>query len=252
MGSRRNLLSGIWQWVILGTPDLNGISRTSLIVAAVTWSLRYEWFFYLALPLIALLVGVIAPLPYLALSCASLYFLPQWWELKDYHEMFFLGGIVASLLVRSTIFCKIARTSVSSFVIVLCLVSIVSFCSPAYDLCILLLLSLVFALIAGGNDLFGLLTQPFSRLLGEMSYSVYLLHGMILYVLFNFIVGCNYAKSVTPFVYWLLIDCSVPFLIVLSYLIFRFVELPPMKLTFQVSNWLQKRVKLELPKGSWR
>jgi len=118
-----------------------------------------------------------------------------------------------------------------------------------YDLSLLLLLTLLFALIAGGNDLFGLLTQPFSRLLGEMSYSVYLLHGMVLYVLFNFIVGLQFAKSVSPFVYWFLIDASVPFLIVLSFLIFRFVELPPMKLTLKVSSWLQKRFKIELPKA---
>lgn len=132
VGSRRNLLSGIWQWIILGTPDLNGMPRTSLAVASVTWSLRYEWFFYLSLPLIALFVGVIAPWPYLALSCAGLYFLPQWWELKDYHEMFFLGGVVASLLVRSSSFCRISRTKIASIVIVVCLFSIVLFCPPAY------------------------------------------------------------------------------------------------------------------------
>jgi peptidoglycan/LPS O-acetylase OafA/YrhL len=42
-------------------------------------------------------------------------------------------------------------------------------------------------LVAYGNSLFGLLKLKSSILLGEISYSIYLLHGIVLYVLFTFL-----------------------------------------------------------------
>jgi len=45
--------------------------------------------------------------------------------------------------------------------------------------------SLFFIPIAYGNTLFGLLKQNASILLGEISYSIYLLHGLVLYFLFS-------------------------------------------------------------------
>ena len=52
---------GVFNWLgftIFGEADLNGRFRTGLINAGVTWSLPYEWFFYIALPIIALFVGI--------------------------------------------------------------------------------------------------------------------------------------------------------------------------------------------------
>ena len=63
-GSKYALAKGIVKWssfTVLGAPDLNGVEKTAIIVAGVTWTLAYEWLFYLALPLLAVSVGVIAP-----------------------------------------------------------------------------------------------------------------------------------------------------------------------------------------------
>jgi len=45
--------------------------------------------------------------------------------------------------------------------------------------------SLFFLLIVLGNSMFGLFRSRASVLLGEISYSIYLLHGIILYALFS-------------------------------------------------------------------
>jgi peptidoglycan/LPS O-acetylase OafA/YrhL len=48
------------KWLLFTIPTaapLNGHTDSWLIMAGVTWSLRYEWCFYLALPLISLAVG---------------------------------------------------------------------------------------------------------------------------------------------------------------------------------------------------
>ena len=49
--------AGLWpqlaSWMlftVFGAPNLNGLPDTGMVVAWVTWSLPYEWLFYLALP----------------------------------------------------------------------------------------------------------------------------------------------------------------------------------------------------------
>jgi peptidoglycan/LPS O-acetylase OafA/YrhL len=64
------------RWLMLGAggkPDLNGYPETHLILAGVTWSLRYEWAFYLALPALALTRGIplLAPGAIFALAFAA-------------------------------------------------------------------------------------------------------------------------------------------------------------------------------------
>lgn len=54
-----------------------------------------------------------------------------------------------------------------------------------FDLWHVLAMSLFFLLVSQGNDMFGLFRQLPSVLLGEISYSVYLLHGALLYLLFS-------------------------------------------------------------------
>jgi peptidoglycan/LPS O-acetylase OafA/YrhL len=51
----------------------------------------------------------------------------------------------------------------------------------------ILLLSVAFAIIALGNDLFGMLSSYGLKALGEISYSVYLIHGLVLYSLFSWL-----------------------------------------------------------------
>jgi peptidoglycan/LPS O-acetylase OafA/YrhL len=68
------LLKNALHWLaftVFQAPDLNGFNPTSLIVAGVTWSLPYEWFFYLCLPVLALLSGRRPPILFLVIGVAS-------------------------------------------------------------------------------------------------------------------------------------------------------------------------------------
>jgi peptidoglycan/LPS O-acetylase OafA/YrhL len=207
--------------------------------------LRYEWFFYGLLPLLAFAVGIVPPLLYILLALASWFFLPTMWQLQSYHEMFFLGGIAASLLVRLDFFCQFSTRKIASLLLIACLVLSVMCYSSAYATGPLILLSIVFSLIAGGNNLFGLLTCSFSRLLGEMCYSIYLLHGMVLYVTFTFFIGIGRAKLLSPFEHWLTVLTLTPALILVCYCSFVFIERPPMLLAARFTNWQkQKRIKV--------
>jgi peptidoglycan/LPS O-acetylase OafA/YrhL len=238
------LIRGVIRWLgftILGSPSLNGIDQTSIIVAQVTWSLPYEWFFYFSLPLLALTVRVIPSLPYVILGIASIVGLSIWHP-QTYPLLSFLGGIAASFLVRWNPFRQFAVGRISSLLAIGCIVMAVSAFPSPYGIVPLLLLSLAFSLIAGGCSMFRVLVSPVSRTLGEMTYSIYLLHGIALFIAFTFLVGINEAKNLSPVTHWMLIVGISPILILASFCTFRFIERPAMQSTPAVTAWLRSHL----------
>jgi len=228
-------------FTILGNPDLNHVDGTYLIVAGVTWSLPYEWFFYLALPLLALAVRARVGIFYIVASaiCIALMLLvwhPQWLYLAA-----FCAGMIAAIIARSTRFQTFASTHVSSAVIVACLVILVVLSPTIEGIAPMLLLTFVFILIACGNSLFGLLTHAVSRTLGEMSYSIYLLHGIALFILFRFVIGLDQAESLSPTMHWIYIVGLTPMLLALCFLTYVLIERPAMRSTVRLATWLRKR-----------
>lgn len=239
------LLKGAVKWLgftMLGAPDLNGIGHTFTIIAGVTWTLPYEWIFYFSLPVLALTVKVIPPFPYVVLGIASIVAAAIWWHPQIYPLLAFVGGIIASFLVRLESFRQFSARRVASF-IAFGLIAIAFTVYPsAYAMGPLFLLSMAFALIACGNSLFGLLINPVSRTLGEMAYSIYLLQGIALFVTFNFIVGLPESRALSPIIYWLLILGITPVMVLGCFVTFRLIESPAMRSTTAVTNWLRSRL----------
>lgn len=217
-------------FTVLGSPDLNGVEGSIRIMAGVTWSLPYEWFFYLVLPMMALTLRIRTPLYALGLAGAGLY-----WLLFRCPEIFlacmFLGGMVAAGLVRLPRFGVVARSVPATCLLLALPILLVAFWPSVDGVAPLLLLSVVFAILAGGNDLFGLLSLPVSRLLGEISYSLYLLHGIVLFVLFGVVLEPGWSRSLTWWEHWGLVGAATPLLVLLCYLTYRLVELPAMRAT---------------------
>jgi peptidoglycan/LPS O-acetylase OafA/YrhL len=235
------LIKGAIRWLgftVLGNPDLNGVPHTSTIVAGVTWSLPYELFFYLSLPLLALTVGVKPPAPYLLLGIVTTIGL-VYWHPHAHHLFSFTGGIAAAFLVRSAPFRRFASSTLASFVCAVCLLLTVEFYPTAYGNTPLMLLSSAFILIACGNTLFGLLAHPVSRTLGEMAYSIYLLHGLTLFTAFHLLIGSVYASEYSPLVHWCVVAIITPVLVFVSFMTFRLIESPAMLRTKSTTEWLR-------------
>ena len=109
----------------------------------------------------------------------------------------------------------------------------------AYTLGPAILLSLAFILITAGCSIFGLLNLSVSRFFGKITYSLYLLHGIVLYVIFEIVLGNQAAKEFDTRQHWMIIYAATPITVVLSYLSFRYIERPSMS----ASKGLGARIK---------
>jgi len=237
----------IFQWMAFIKADINGISPTWLIIAGVIWSLPYEWLFYFALPLLGLLLSMRLSLLVWVFALAG--FLFFFYVILTFytsggvvnHLLPFLSGIAAATLVRFPRMRVLASGPVASFCIVLCLVIGVGWFKSLDEVVPFLLVSTAFIGIACGNSVFGILTHSLSRTLGQISYSIYLLHGIVLFVTFNWILGLQRAGQFSPLMHWGVIAvCAVSVVTVCS-LTYRFIERPGMDAAPAVTKKLRRQ-----------
>lgn len=238
------ILLDILGWLgfaIFGEPALNGLEVTHLINAGVTWSLSYEWFFYMSLPLVALVVGVRPPVPYLIISASLVTAIALFYNNDSYYWLFG-SGMLAAVLVRFERFRRVAVSKwATALVVALILYIVVHYPSLYGNSKGKVLLTIAFCLIAGGNSIFGILKNRISRAIGEMAYSMYLLHGILLFVTFNFLIGLPVARGFSPLQFWGVIVTLTPVLILACGLTFRFIEKPAMKSVGPLTEWMRTK-----------
>ena len=138
----------------------------------------------------------------------------------------FLGGIAAAFLTRSPLVRRMAIHRIAAIGILTLLSIAVFLYSSVYEPVSLLCVSVAFIGIASGNSLFGILTHKTSRLLGQISYSIYLLHGILLFSVTRFIVGFPVACSFSPVGHFVFIGAISILLIVLCSFTYYYIELP--------------------------
>jgi peptidoglycan/LPS O-acetylase OafA/YrhL len=237
------LAGEVAQWLaftIVGQPDLNGMHQTFIAVAGVTWSLPYEWLFYATLPLGALALGL-APskgkIMGTAIACIAIILAMHYPYLKFLAT--FSGGIAAAFCVRSARICSLLSGPAGACIAIGCLgLAIIAF-PNGFKVPVIFLLSISFIAIACGNTLFGILVLPASRLLGDISYSIYLLHGLLLFVTFHFIETTQIAAAQSVAAYWLtIVGLTLP-LIVVCYASFRLIEYPAMQSVLRTHRWIR-------------
>lgn len=240
------LLLNILRWLgftALGMPDINGLHRTSLIMSGVTWSLPYEWAFYLCLPLVALTQRIRPPAAYLLLSVGAVAVIVVYAIIKKpggQHLAAFLGGIVAVHVSAMPEVRAFAVRTIGSATALAALVLAYAGFSSAYTPASMLLLTAAFILIAAGADLFGLLRAKLSRVFGEYAYGIYLLHGITLYTTFELLFGYERAVALSPLQYWGVVVALSPLLVIGCSLTFRYIEAPMMRHTRPLVDMLRR------------
>lgn len=241
----RRILKHIFRWIgftIFDAPDINAVTNTWIIIAGVTWSLPYEWFFYLLLPLFSLAIGSRVAWKLLALSGVTLIII-YYRNTSIFHWLSFAGGIAASFVIRSDYLCQKLRGKSFSIAAIALLALTVSLYPSSRGYPQIIMLSATFIIIAAGNSVFGLFTDKLSRTLGEMAYSIYLLHGLLLFTVFGIILGPEQAKLLSPLQYWIAIIGLTPVLTGVAFVSYRKIEHPALQKTQTLTVWLREKFK---------
>ena len=240
---------GAWaSFMILGRPDINNIVNTSRMIAGVNWTLPYEWFFYFALPLLAVFARVIPSWPYLLFSAAAitgLWFKIFPWAPVSIYGYAFLGGLIAAIAVRwhwlNHLLSSAWGRKIGAVAALLCFNYVFRQYSTANSLPALAWLTVAFTIIASGNSLFGLLHSPAAQKLGDASYSIYLLHGLVLYTVFKLILGFDTAAQLSIYSFWGVILLCTVVLLPLSFATFYWIEAPAMRFAPKLNQWIESR-----------
>ncbi len=220
-------LGELARWLVfVPARDVNGVSRADLIDASVVWTLMFEIVFYLLLPLVFFLFKGHRIFIYLAIAGAVS------WTLAQHGVVAFTPALVRGPLL---LFIAFALNSVFGFgfgigmvvavlyarcpkrwwqvlkqrrlvpIPLICLSAPVLFKVGSYSAAEFFLLGVVFVFVVAGNDFFGLLSSKAAFHLGTVSYSLYITHGIVLFVLSHLMNRWVPIRSLSPLQYWALI-----------------------------------------------
>jgi len=191
------IINEIYNWLIfLGSP-LNGYQDSNLITAYVHWTLKYEWLFYISLPVIAMIVNFrvqYAPLAISLIVAVILFYIYGSAIDIKYFTLFIIGFVPALIKKHLPALMPNFKKPACSVIAILALAISLLFKEP-YPIMQMLLLGIPFLIISLGNDLFGLLSKVGLKTLGEISYSIYLLHGVILFFAFSTLTVYDFTNS---------------------------------------------------------
>jgi peptidoglycan/LPS O-acetylase OafA/YrhL len=234
----------VGQWLVFMQPDINRIQGTKFLIAGVQWTLAYEWIIYCSLALMGWLffkiptrakVWIIATL----FLCLFIYIIYVQYPDRNWRRMTpFLSGIASAFLVRIPRIKNLFSRQWMAVPLLASLVLVIMNYPSLADPIALLGVSFTFLGIASGNDLFGILTAKPSLYLGQISYSIYLLHALVLSCTFVFLLP-GYL-DLSPLTHWLIICGSCVAMITICTLSYTFIEKPGMDSAGRVLAWFRK------------
>jgi peptidoglycan/LPS O-acetylase OafA/YrhL len=232
-------VSMVWGW-----GKFNGVDRT-VITSGVVWTLTFEWFFYLLLPLTGRLATPRRVWFLLVPAALAAAFAIPFSMLQQSEQggniplpnvlvamlLPFALGMSAAHLARNPNFKLGALAGRRAFglvpVVAITSVVLLTGARPLiHPLGHLLVWAALLSFIYG-CDVFGLLRTRAARLLSTVSYSTYLLHGIVLYVVLRLTVNPRSPiDQMEPAPYWLLIAGCGVVVVLLSSLTYAVIEHP--------------------------
>lgn len=181
------------RWIFfIGDYSIGELS-TSNINSGIEWTLKIEWMLYLSLPLIYFLtknknnqtkdfvilisIGLIFAISFLIRTYGKIYTDPR-------PVLGFATGLIAyrAFVTYPILSDYLKQSPIASSVSIIALIFGLFLSSYAHlYLSMLALCSIIFIVVASGNSLFGILHNKTIVAIGEVSYSLYLTHGIVLY-----------------------------------------------------------------------
>jgi peptidoglycan/LPS O-acetylase OafA/YrhL len=202
----------------------------------VVWTLRYEWGFYLILPFVAWLatgrkIFGFAMVVYVS-SFIFLWFNTdlQWADFNFQFSLFFILGMLCPVLLEDQQLRSQLRHPVAAGGALLLAMLLFSLCRghmetrlPSISLAGVLFP--LFLVAAAGNSFFGFLTHPAIRCLGAISFSLYLLHGIMFQLVFHIIRTAG-LTNLSRVDYWLIVIVTAIATTLLCAVTYCWIEFP--------------------------
>ena len=226
------LLLQFGQWLMIMEPNVNGMNGTKFVICGVQWSLAYEWLFYCSLAIIGWVFLRLKPSLILLLTTTIFgvifaLIISRYYPSRVWLRLWpFASGLVAAIIARNDKAKKIFSNMWVSPVLVALLAITLFFYPLIFTLVPFLCMTIVFIGISCGNDLFGIFSWKPCRLLGQITYSVYLLHGLLLFITFYFILGLKKSAHLTILEHWITISIVSVFVVIVCSFTYYYIEKP--------------------------
>ncbi|MFZ4215285.1 acyltransferase family protein, partial [Pantoea endophytica] len=165
-------------------PPIYGFKDAQFIGAAVMWTLYWEWIFYFSLPLLSFAFNKTYTVGICIAAISILAHTADFLKIPLHHTsllLFFAVGVLIKNLKVISSSHSIIKSTLASLILIYCL--FVSNIHSAYNLTSFVLIGVFFLLVAKGGNLFGMLSTRGFVVLGDASYSIYLLHGIAWFIM---------------------------------------------------------------------
>lgn len=206
--------------------DYSTYKSTWTLTAGVRWTLVYEWGFYFSLPILALLnkkpFEAIIALLFICIYAAD-YLNPK--IPFNFMSMFFFGMLVSELSNRVSI-------SIRTVNIIFVMVIAIIFCMKpkAYALSSILnpLLAIALFCLSKGATAFGLLKIKGFIRLGHSSYSIYIIHASVIFIIYKLANKFNFLESNSSSIFISILSFTMVLLV--STITYALIERPFIRL----------------------
>lgn len=240
----------IGAWLALGVlplPDINNYMMSSMILLGVVWTLQYEWLFYGLLPFVSwfaqskkrALYFIVYAIVVISITAFFTHAYPIFSQILAVLFIFLMGMLCATLQQYLK---KIPLSPIiQSFIVLSILIAIFVFVPDGVYFSTILF-AIIFFFIISGCSIFGLLTLPASQRMGEVSYGIYLLQGIVFYWVYSVQFIRHYVLQ-GSIEFWCVMTLITSLILFLAIFVHILIEKPGIQLGCILSHlWDRKKL----------
>jgi len=222
--SAKKIFKFLKGWVLFDGKGL-GEFQSTIIIAGVNWTLLYEWGFYFSLPILhAIYHKKIIDKRYFII--AFIVFVAIFLETKRSLYLLFLLAIFPIIFEEKIKYLIENKRTLVHISLLMTIVIAFAF-TTHFSNTQKILTALIFAFVCNGYSFGEILNNKGLRVLGDISYSTYLLHGLVLYLFFTVFEFYDFTNGMMGyFMFFPLVFLTT---VLLSFLSYKYVEKPFLK-----------------------